>query len=209
MKRLVPAFLFSLSVLTAACGDSDSNDAAVVADGTLDGTAYIVTDGAALERTDADLSGSGSVLFKNPLSEIGSKDNFLLEFRVDDGGSLELLTHTDNAGKSGVSAIITRDGTALSLAWAAGGETSDKTTLDGIDASGTIKLAIDIHNDETPSHNLVWDGNSTANTEDNALINSEDDIASPGKGSGTFWGLTLSKSTVLSAILQAAKFVEE
>ena len=210
MRNFLPALLISISVLTASCGSSDSDDNNTgVSEGSLDGAMYILADGVSLQRTESELSGNGTVLFKNPLGEIGSKDNFLLEFKLEDGGRLELLTHTDNAGKSGVSAVITREAGSVSLAWAASGATSEKKVLEGIDGSGIITLAIDVHNDETPSHNLAWQGTGSSFSVNDALVDSEEDFASPGNGSGTFWGLTLSKATVLSVSVQAPKFVEE
>lgn len=210
MKKIVLLFGVSLSLWMSGCSKSDSdNNSAQAIEGSLDGVSYIVADGSGLERSDTQLSGQGKVLFKNPLGEIGSKDDFALEFQLEDGGQLELLTHTDSAGNSGVSAVITREGAVVSIAWSAGGTVSEKKALEGIDAAGVIHLAIDIHNDETPSHNLVWDGSGNSFGEEDALSNSEEDFASPGKGSGTFWGLNLSKATVLSASVSAPKFVEE
>lgn len=210
MRKIFSTILLSLSALSVSCGDSNSTDnVAGLSEGSLDGAAYSLTSGAELQKTETELSGSGTILFKNPLGEIGSKDAFLLQFKLEDGGKLELLTHTDNAGKSGVSAVVTRESGVVSIAFAAAAATSDKKVLEGIDATGEISLLIDVHNDESPAHILVWNGTSGSFSEGNALINSEDDITSPGKGSGVYWGLSLTKATVLSASIQAPKFVEE
>ena len=104
--------------------------------------------------------------------------------------------------------------------------------LEGVDGAGTIKLTIDVHNDEgDKGHFLVWntdsiDGKTGEELEELALINTESDehehfhmfdsdeheheeATSPGKGSGTYWGVTLSNATLTSATTGEVKFEEE
>lgn len=87
------------------------------------------------------------------------------------------------------------------------GKISEGKVLEGVDAAGAITIGVDVHNDESPAHVLVWSGSDFA--EDAAAFNSEGDGAAPGQGSATFWGLKLAKANVTAATIGDAKFSEE
>ncbi len=206
MKKV--KFIFSmLALLQVACSKDDNKKTGLV-EGSLAGKAYYVVEAGDLQRTESAVSGTGSIVFNSPLGSVTSKDNYALNFSVDDGGTLELVTHSDGNLSNGVSVILKRTGSSLSAMLKAKGEQSTAKELSGVNAAEDLSLAIDVHNDETPAHILVWSTAGGEFGEDNALLNSEEDETSPGNGSSTAWGLVLTKANVSSAILEDPKFVE-
>jgi hypothetical protein len=190
--------------LLSGCG-SDSGTASV-----LNGTEYIVVSAGDMTRTATTLSGSGSVVIKAPLSELASKNSYRLTFTLQDGGTVSLVTNSTTSLTGGVTLKFTRTGTTLGATLLAGsGSTDVSGQFTGVDASSTLTYQVDVHNDESPSHILLWDSTVTSFTEAAARLNSEDaGLNTPGQGTGTYWGLVLSKATVTEAVLSAAKFVE-
>jgi hypothetical protein len=194
--------LLSLFVLDA-CGNSD--DGATVF--SLDGAGYIVITSGSLQHNSTNVSGSGTIVFNNPLSGISTKHSYALSFEIEDGGSLTLGSHSSNQLANGVNVVMTRNGSILSVIIEAEGAQTDVSALfAGIDASGPITIQIDVHNDEDPAHILAWTGQSF--DEADAIYNSEEDGDTPGNGAGSFWGLILSNVTVNGAVAEDAKFVE-
>ncbi|MDQ3234972.1 MAG: hypothetical protein M3Q07_24455 [Pseudobdellovibrionaceae bacterium] len=206
MKK-VKLILSLLALLQLACTKDDDKKTDLV-QGSLIGKTYYVVQAGDLQRTETSVSGTGSIVFNSPLGSIPSKDNYALNLSVDDGGTLELVTHSDSSLANGVSVLLKRTGSSLTASLKAKGQESTAKELSGVNAAEDISLAIDVHNDETPAHILVWSAAGGDFGEDNALLNSEEDETSPGNGSGTSWGLILTKANVSSALLEDPKFVE-
>ena len=192
----------ALSVLViglASCSKSGGNPTAAAATTTLTGSP---------QTTGSGYSGTGSLIYNTPLESVQSGHSWALAFTLQDGGSLTLLSNTNNQLGNGVAIQFSRAGAVLSAKLkAAGSETDVSAAFTSIDASGAISLQVDIHNDETPAHVLVWSG--TDFSEGAALLNSEDaGNEVPGSGSGTYWGLELNNATVSTIERTSPKFEE-
>lgn len=146
------------------------------------------------------LEGNGSVRFSDQLATAAGSGGFNVSFRLDDGGSLVIHLFADDALDSGLNWTITRSDDIVSGEMAAGSSTLDTTSsLEDIDATGLIRLYIDVHNDSTPARLIAWTLNSS-NTDD-AILNTDDSSQGPAPGRGTdrYWGLTLSDARVEAA----------
>ncbi len=194
------------SVLLAGCGGKSDNKEL----NSLSGAEYVVVDAGDLVFGSDSISGSGSVVFNSPLSEIGSKNSYRLTITLQDGGSATLVTNSTNSLQGGVGVNFTRSADTLDVSISAGGgTTSVSSKFVGVKASLPLTFQVDVHNDESPAHLLFWDGDIANFTEENVLLNSEEaGFESPGKGSGTFWGVVLKKATVTQAALSGPKFTE-
>ena len=139
------------------------------------------------------LSGSGSVRFAEDLGSAATNYNFELNFSLDDGGELSLVTHSNLALANGVVVNFKRTGAVLSAHVTTAGVTDDWSSFfSGLNASESLSIAIDIHNDEPLTHLVFW--NKLTNTE---LLDSGEDVdGAAGKGFGQHWGLILTNASV-------------
>lgn len=206
--RLLVGISLVLSLL--AC-DSSSDDAStsVQGSGVFQNLKYLLLDAGDLNRSETSLQGSGKLAFETPLAGAASKDNFAMSFTLEDGGSLSLISHADTALENGLNIIFSRDAERLNVSLARGSERSEAKQLEGVEGSGSIQLAVDVHNDESPAHILIWSADATSYGEDSALFNSEEDGEAPGQGVSSQWGLSLSRAQISSLKLEAARFNDE
>ncbi len=203
------SFLITLAVLTAtACKKDDDKETSLIQDSFNNQSYYLVEPGN-LERGPSQLLGTGAVVMAAPLNSILSQDNFGLEFTLAEGGSLALITHSTNGLQQGLTVQFDRAGTELSTSIKADGSGTSDHVLEGIDASGTITLAVDVHNNETPAHVLIWNAAAGSYDEEAALYNSERDEEAPGQGQANLWGLVLRNADLKAVTLDAAKFSDE
>lgn len=201
MKTFLSLFM-ALALGVQAC-NSDSDDKKDNLESVF-GKTYLITDSTALNRSENRLSGTGSLVFNDPLGE--EERNFKLSFRLEDGGSLTLTAYADQALAQGVGVLLKRQGSALSVMFKGPEGESATQTLAGVNASDSISLRIDVHNSEEPAHILVWpEGISTYN-EEAAVMNSEAALEVPGQGQGKLWGLSLQEATVEGLEVDEALF---
>ncbi|MBP6217255.1 MAG: hypothetical protein KA436_01565 [Oligoflexales bacterium] len=198
------ALLLSLS----ACGKKSNDAAPTASEGALNGKNYLIVDAGSLTLTGSELSGSGRVVFNDPIGEVGSNQNYSLTFTVDDGAALELVSHSDNKLENAVTIKLVRSGAKLSVSLLADGKETAARVLDGVDASTDIKLWVDVHNSESPAHVLLWKAGQSNPNDDNALYNSDADGETPGRGAAGFYGLILNKAVVKELTLGNAKFAD-
>ena len=206
----------SFGIVMASCGSqSDSSTGAAKKIGSAE---VVLLNAGSLQFVDSGIFGSGSIAFKNPVGEVKAKKNYALEFLLDDKASVKLVTHSNEKLENGFEFAFTRAGKTLQVVTTAEGKSVDISgagTLSSIDATQKIKVFVDVHNDETPAHVLIWNQATQDPTEENAAYNSEsaegagDSFNSPGNGAATFWGLVLSNANVTSAQIIAPKFVEK
>lgn len=198
---------FCSAYLTLGCGGG-SNQGSGNGDGTIGGKAYQKITDEGLTGSDQELKGSGSVLFKDPLGEVAGEKSISLDFLLEDGGSLALVTFADTKLQNGVKLTLTRTGKALSAALEIGTQKNDARTLSSVDASGLVTLDIDVHNAETPVHALIWNRGVTSYTSSTAAYDSEaSQMQIQGNGTSPYWGIALTKGTLSKATVTEAKFV--
>lgn len=203
-----PVFFVFLGLTVAASCKKDDDKSTDRVQGSFGGKTFYLVDGGDLKTSETSITGSGSLVFASPLAEISSKDAFTLKFTLQDEGSLELVTHSNGDLGKGVNVAFTRSGTELGTKLKANDAESESKVLEGINAGDDIDLITDIHNDEEPTHILIWKGDSDSFGEDDALVNSEDGLETPGNGTGTSWGIVLKKGSLKLASIGDPKFVE-
>lgn len=197
------------AVVLTGCGkDSDNNE-----NGTQwGGIEYTYLDQGDLKVENDTLQGTGTILFKQPLS--GGNDsghNLNLNFSLSPDSSLIVNTYANNQLQEGIQLVfsVSADG-KLSVLLKHGDSATDVSgSFMEVDVTKPVSLSIDVHNNEDPTHILVWNGDETDFSEEKALLNSEEEGNDvPGKGKDAFWGLTLHKAQVSKTELSDAKFGE-
>jgi hypothetical protein len=176
----------------------------------------------ALELGSAGIQGTGRVLMEAALSEAESAVSVALDFSLGNGSELTLVSHGDSNLQRGFELRFRREGAgagSLKVSLVANGNEKGTVNVAGVDlfgtfdAANTIRLQIDIHNNEpNEAHVLVWDRSTSQSnfTEDNAIFNTGDAVdkseGSPGKGSGIRMGVRLSNSLLRAITVGPAKF---
>ena len=230
------SIIFSILALISCADTTSSDETEAVKLGEVE---FLKTDGANLDISDTGFSGTGKVMAKLPLESIKSGINFHLVGAIEDNGQLRLTTFSDDKLENGLAFELSRSGDTLGVKILAEGKESDITDyFTAIKASEEISLFIDVHNNETPAHILIWKGDVTTFSEENVLFNSEADhdhheeeghgeeeeghkeghddethdeeVTSPGNGSGTVWGVELTKASITKDFVSGEeKFSEE
>ncbi len=201
-KAVLGLIALILAVNLLSCGSTSATG------DTLGGQKIVVVEAGDLTKSDSSISGTGSFVFNTPLASLDSKDSYRIVFTLQKGGSLSLATHSDTALAGGLNIVLSRGAEAdtyTAKMVRASGETA-MTAVTG-DATGDITLQIDAHNDETPAHVVVYPGSDATFTA--PIFNSESDGAAPGNGTATYWGITLTKAGITSAVRSDPKFSEE
>jgi len=212
-------FLLLTAFLVSSCGGKYKREPAgeIVSIGSQ---AFSRVGGGSLQVQGGELSGTGAVLAQNSMRNVEEETSYALNFSLNDGGSLTLVSHSNSSLESGYEMRFSRVGSgpgSLRVSLTASGNTRDTRNamnvdvFGGLDASEPIRLQVDVHNGESPAHVLLWTLPLTSSfTEESSLFNTGDEIdksnGSPGKGSGFHWGLELDRATVRLAERSEAKF---
>jgi hypothetical protein len=205
-KAWLVGVIASILIVAGCSKDSGGNDKPTYK---LDDQEYLVVDSGNLTHGTTELSGSGKIIMKTPLASIDSGRHFALKGTLDDGGYLTITTYASAELKDGLSLKLARTGNTLKAQLSQGDETKDlAAALTSILSEDSITVALDVHNDESPAHVMVWKGDTTDFTEESALVNTEEEPA-PGNGKGIYWGLELSKAKVTDAVSEDPKLEEE
>lgn len=208
MKLAFASFcLLILSTSLTACSNKEA--ASVAIEGKVSLVDFKILSSQGLSFDGTTLKGTGDAVAKLPLAD--NKDsgkNLTVTFTLEDGGSLILKTFSSASLENGMNVHLTRSGDQLKLKTSKGSESGTEKALN-LSANSSIGLSVDIHNNESPTHVLVWPASEAAPGEANALFNSESEGGSAGQGAENFWGLSLVKASVSSVVVGAVKFEEE
>lgn len=224
MKSKMSALSFALLLSLTACGGGGQKDSGISGPTNRFGSQQLsaVGDASGLSVSPNSLKGAGAVVFASQFPEIRSGGSVALNFSLEDGGSLTLVSHADSSLGNGFELEFRRLGTgagSLRVRLRAQGNVRDtvnnfgQDVFSGIDASLPMKLQIDVHNNESPAHVMVWSRLISDDfSEAAAILNTEDEIeksnGSPGIGSGLRWGLKLHRADVTGAEPSPPKFEE-
>lgn len=161
-----------------------------------------------LDLSSSALSGTGTVIFEDPLSAISSAFSYTVTFSLAEEASLSLFSHAQSDTSGAIHITVTRHDLDLILSISDGVDTIIfDGVLDDLDAESEISLSFDIHNDEIHPHILVWSGSDFS--EEEALLNSEEEEGVEfASGTGHFWGLILSNARVTSVSIDHPLFEE-
>lgn len=218
--------MLALSLLLAACGGKGDNRNPAGEGGTDrfgSQQVGVVGDASGLTLAPGSIKGTGNVIFSSQALENRSGTSYALDIAsIQDGGSVTLVSYGDSFLGNGFEIEFRRQGTgqgSLKVTLRAQGEernTVNRFGLDvfgAMDASFPLKLQIDIHNNESPTHVLIWSRAIADDfSESMAILNTEELEKSGGapqaNGNGTRWGLRLVNAEVSSAEPSAPKFEE-
>lgn len=149
------------------------------------------------------IQGSGALIFDSRYSEFKSSGSYAVDFSLEDSGSLTLVSHSNEKLAGGFELEFRREGAALKATLRAQGNSWSATSqFASVNAAEVVRLQMDVHNDESPAHVVVWDRVASGDdfAESKAVLKSNEEIdGSPGIGTGTRWGLVLNKATVTRA----------
>lgn len=188
--------------LVSGCGETSKKKDAAKGERSLGGQNYVVVEDGGL--AEGELSGTGKIAFLAPVADEAAAYEFT--FSLEDKGSVSLVVNAAQGLANGITLKLTRNGTKL-----AASTTTPKGMIDvsaefaSLDASGTISLVADVHNNEKPAHILVWTAGGPM-TEDDTIFNSDLDGVTTGNGTGRVWGLELVGAKVTAAAAGAPKF---
>jgi hypothetical protein len=165
----------------------------------ISGIAYDVIENSSLIFDGVKVSGNGKIVALTSVDK-PQGSAFKIALDLEDNGEVTLHTYSDNKLKNGFDISIARQGAKILFTLTSSGKTIDYSEIEGIaaiNAIETIELSMDVHNNESPAHFILWKSSETTFDENTALLNSADEPkATPGKGSGLFFGLTIKDASV-------------
>ncbi|MFT6304508.1 MAG: hypothetical protein ACJAY2_003712, partial [Pseudomonadales bacterium] len=125
---------------------------------------------------------------------------------LDEGESFTIHAYADAQLANGIDLIVSRPtNTPTSLEVIVDGA-DISSAFTGVAADQAINILMDVHNDENPTHVLIWPQGETEFGESTTLENSEDTGSVTSQGAGAFWGLTLDGADVTSAEASEDRF---
>jgi hypothetical protein len=184
----------------------------------------LISEPGALRNQNGMLSGTGTSIFRQTLNGVNSAASFEVEFTLQNGGELVLISHGDadlnnafqvrfsrrGAGRSSLLVILQANGGSRSAVNDQGVD-----LFANIDASQPMRFQVDVHNDDGgASHVLIWDISRTRDVFNpyTALLNTNDsrksNYGSPGRGAGDRWGMQLNNAAVARAVVSPAKWLD-
>jgi hypothetical protein len=166
----------------------------------ISGIAYEILENSNLIFDGVKASGSGKIIALTSVDK-PQGSAFKIALDLEDNGEVILHTYSDNKLKNGFDISIARQGAKIKFTLTSSGKTVDYSELEGIasiNAVETIELSMDVHNNESPAHFILWKSSETTFDENTAILNSADEPkATPGNGSGLFFGLTIKDASVI------------
>ena len=156
---------------------------------------------------DAISTKNGSFLLKGTADNGGrSAHSYHLKFRLPEGSSLKFYFFADKELSNGVIFEFSKKLNKTRMEIQINGK-SHSHNLDSLDNREIIDIDIDIHNDHSDIHMLVWDhtgahgDNEECTFEGDCLYNTEDFALDTwlgvGKASGSFWGFSGDSNQVI------------
>lgn len=216
---------FTLSgLLWTGCGSEENDGGRSGSLQRFQNQEVLVLNGAeTLNLTEAQIAGTGTIAFVSSLGSANGGAHFDFTGSLADGGSLTLWTFGTKNGSGAVSYRFSRSGNSLLLSYESGGVTQDLTeSLNSADATTDFHFWIDVHNNESPLHTLMWLPSGITKEdlgEADAFFNSEE-LLTPAEresgnysfphvsGAGSFWGFEL-QDAVLSKASTGEPLYEE
>jgi len=202
-------FVLSLVSIFLGCGSSNNGSDGDDSTFSFGNKNYVVIEQTTLNTSETEVDGTGSFIAKDALAAVASGNHFHIVGTLKESSTLTLNANTTDSNTAGLQLNFQNAATVLKVSMEFGGNSVDLTDKFAGKDAASVSYHIDIHNDETPAHVLIWDGSVTEFSEENALFNSEDGPAAPGNGSGSFWGVTLTDSKLTKLVVGEPEFEEE
>lgn len=226
MRTVVVGATIAAGFFMTSCSgdDSDSDDSGL----SFSGSKVVVVEGSDTLTVNSDeVSGTGAFAFVDSLGSTDGGSHFDVTFQLDDGGKVEIIAYGDESLNSGVNYAVSRSGNALSMTYSSSSVSHDATSKlptgdASMDPTGTVRIWIDTHNDESPLHTLFWSPTGLSKDsvgEEGAFFNSEELLTAAEResgsysfpssaGTGRFWGIRLQNARVQSATTGEPLFEE-
>ena len=152
------AYLSLAALFAVSCGQDDDKKQENLSS-KLNGLKFSLIGGSEnLKAKENEVNGHGKLIFNSPLKNDDNRYSFTLNLL--DAGSLELMTNADKNLQNGVSIKFERVSKVLKVFVTANSKSIDiSERFKGLDASSELFFALDVHNDESPAHVLIWDQN--------------------------------------------------
>ena len=198
MKKIF--FLLSSLFLVACGGGYNPDKAAVQTSEQSDSLKYIPL-------------ADGKGLMPDSLPKILGSANFEMSFTLQEGGSAVFYFFAKETLDNGIALEFKKEQGVLKVFASAQGQTQEWSSLfAAVDTSGVMTFTLDVHNNEIPSHILMWTGSKNASMDHrNTIYNSAEDSldlnydAAPGNGLGRSWGFQLTNAELISFHKSAAQ----
>lgn len=150
--------------------------------------------------------GEGKGLMPDSLSEIQGSANFEMSFSLQESGSAVFYFFAKEGLNDGIAIEFKKEqGQLKVLASAQGVQQEWSSLFSGIDTSGVMTFTLDVHNNESPAHIMLWLGskNSSLNHRNTVYNSAEDSLdlnydAAPGNGLGRSWGFQLNNAELMT-----------
>lgn len=202
--------VFGLAILALiGCGGSDSKSQTSITSVTTVPEFAIVKDNG-ITTTTTLISGSGEIAFTEPASEEETAFKFKFGL-VNETSSITILIFSDaklDESTANVIKIQKKDGNLTGTFSISG---SDETSL-GFEAISDEEntFYVDVHNNEEPTHVLIWKDDTDIFDEESTVFNSNSEslIENFGQkvGTGSFIGVKLENASLLSFTFHDTKF---
>ncbi|MBQ46172.1 MAG: hypothetical protein CMP10_01525 [Zetaproteobacteria bacterium] len=207
-KKISKSFLYlSAAVLLNSCGSDE--DAATGSSGFTFKSSQFNTVTGTPTSTDTQVTGDASFVANTPLSAVASGSHFSFASTLEAGSYVTLTANGSAQNSGGVALKFENSDNVLKVTMTAGGTDKDiSSSFSGLSATN-VSYSMDVHNDETPAHVLIWAGDETDYAEAKAKFNSEEDGVADGNGTGSYWGVELKSATLTAVSVGEVKFEEE
>ena len=206
-------------VLLSACGNGTREAPRGMIE--IGGTQFRVVNGSCNMDAQGAMSGTCGLLSAADMGGISAGRSVALRFRLLDGGAVSLHAYSTNL-QGGVDLRFSRVGTSLRFQGTIGGQSVDHSPrFASIDAANEVALQIDVHNNESPTHVLIWSASAGPSFDPaNKLVNTA--LCGPGSnpnydcstqwgissGTGSSLGISLESASLISATVSPPKYVE-
>jgi hypothetical protein len=137
---------------------------------------------------------------------IRSSSSFNLEFNLRDTETISFYFYTNKNLSGGVELLFTRQSTDLVLKISLNGKSHELTLMKN--PSFPVNLVVDVHNDHTDAHILIWEASSSfaghvGCTEDESCLYNSEDFSfdfwlGVGSAQGIYWGYRGPKNSVIN-----------
>jgi len=206
MLRLVIVFS---CVFFSACGSSSNNNKESSGTVLFDKIEFLEMENSTLEIEANLIKGAGAMVAVKPLQTIDSGNSFAISGILSAGSSVTLVTNADNKLMGGLEFVFSRKLDEIDGSVKFGNKTVSISDYLKVQDPEELNLILDVHNDESPAHVLIWASTVSEFSEETAIFNSEDAVVIPGNGTGAYWGIKSSQAEIAKLSISEPKFEEE
>jgi hypothetical protein len=204
-------FFGVFSTLLVACGGGGSSSQSTITSvTTVPEFAVIKDDG--IKSSSSSVAGNGSIVFAEPLGDVESAFKIKFEL-VDENSAITLFVFSDSklSESSAVVIKIQKMNGNLTGTFKISGSEPIPLGFEVIPETEN-SFYVDVHNDEEPTHVLIWKVDTILFDEPSTVFNSNTNALKAAlgqkKGTGAFFGVKLENASLQSLSFHTSKFVD-